>query len=54
MTDPALIAVVWTLAIVAGIGLGGRLLWTWRRLRPRRDELGPLSESWRGQHVGDR
>jgi len=45
--DPAWTAVVWTLVIVAGVGLLGLALLRWRR---HRTDPAVLTEAWRKDH----
>ena len=50
--DVALLAVVITLAIVGGLFVGALAILSWRRLLPRRDEHGVLTEAWRREQIG--
>jgi len=48
MTDPAIAAVLWTLAIMGAIGLLGLALVKWRRSR---SDPAALTYNWRKDHV---
>lgn len=55
--DLALMAVVITLAMVGGLFLIAVAILRWSRYRPRRDEIGTVTEGWRREQIsghGDR